>query len=329
MIVVTGAAGFIGSNLIAELEKKGMGQIVACDSLGHDDKWHNLAKRDLYDFIAPHRLLTFLEANKNHIDVIYHLGAISNTDATDGDLVLDNNYCFPLDLFHWCGRHRVRFIYASSAATYGDGKHGFDDREDYDYLSILRPMNVYGWSKHLFDRSLLQHVAAREAPTPPQWVGLKFFNVYGPNEYHKGGQSSVVPHFFKQILSSKSAYLFKSYKENIPDGHQARDFVSVHDAVDVMVWLLNKPEVSGLYNVGSGVAHTFLDMAHALFKALNEEPQIAFIPMPERLIKHYQYFTCASMEKLHRAGYTRSMTSLEEGVYDYIHHYLLKEDPYR
>lgn len=329
MIIVTGAAGFIGSNLIAELEHRGTKPLVACDILGSDDKWHNLAKRDLYDFIGSDQLFPFLEQNKNRIEVIFHLGAISSTDATDGDLVMNNNYRLSLDLFHWCGRNRVRFIYASSAATYGDGLNGFEDSEKSEYLSKLRPMNLYGWSKHLFDRSLLQHVASKEDLTPPQWAGLKFFNVYGPNEHHKGSQSSVIPHFLKQILSNGEARLFKSHKEGIADGYQSRDFVNVHDCVDIMLWLMNNPEVSGLFNVGSGQPHTFLDMAHGIFKAIDRDPKIEFIPLPERLIKHYQYYTKAEMTKLRDAGYTAPMTSLDEGIADYVHNYLFKEDPYR
>ncbi|MBX9977808.1 MAG: ADP-glyceromanno-heptose 6-epimerase [Alphaproteobacteria bacterium] len=329
MIIVTGAAGFIGSNLVAELEKRGVKPVVACDMLGSDDRWHNLAKRDLYDFIGPDQLFPFLEHHKNRIEVIFHLGAISSTDATDGDLVMANNYRLSLDLFHWCGRHRVRFIYASSAATYGDGSNGFDDSEDNAYLAQLRPMNLYGWSKHFFDKSMLQHVASKDAPTPPQWAGLKFFNVYGPNEHHKGGQSSVIPHLLKQIMTNGSARLFKSYKDGIADGHQARDFVNVHDCVDIMLWLMNASEVSGLFNVGSGQAHTFLDMAHGIFKAIKRDPQIDFIPMPEKLVKHYQYYTKADMTKLRSAGYTAPMTSLNEGIADYVHTYLLKNDPYR
>ncbi len=329
MIIVTGAAGFIGSNLIAELEKRGTRGLVACDVLGCDDRWHNLAKRDLYDFISPEQLPHFLENHKNQIETIFHLGAISSTDATDGDLVLKNNYRLSLDLFEWCGRNRVRLIYASSAATYGNGSQGFEDSENADYLAQLRPMNLYGWSKHLFDRSVLQHVFSKETPPPPQWVGLKFFNVYGPNEHHKKGQSSVIPHFLKQIQETGTAHLFKSMKDDIKDGYQMRDFVSVHDAVDVMIWLHTHDSICGLFNVGTGQARTFLDMAHGIFKALNLTPKIEFIDLPEKLIKHYQYYTHAPIKKLRDAGYTKPMTSIEEGIYDYVHNYLLKEDPYR
>ena len=329
MIVITGGAGFIGSNIVAELEKRGKSSLVVCDFLEKGDQWHNIAKRNLFDILHPEHLFSFLEAHKNHIEAVIHMGAMSSTDAIDGDLILKHNYRLSLDLFGWCGRHRARFIYASSAATYGNGEHGFMDQEDASYLSCLRPMNLYGWSKHTFDRTVLLHAKTKDIAMPPQWVGLKFFNVYGPNEYHKGGQSSVIPHFLKQIQESGKAHLFKSMKDGIKDGEQARDFVNVHDAVDVVLWLLENTHVNGFYNVGSGKAHTFLDMANALFKALQKEAIIDFIPLPERLVKHYQYFTKAPLEKLRAVGYNRPMTSLEDGVVDYVHHYLLKNDSYR
>lgn len=329
MILVTGAAGFIGSNLLAELEVRGYSGLMGCDYLAHDERWNNIAKRSFFDFITPDRLFSHLELYKNQIDVIFHMGAISSTDATDGDLILNNNYKLSLDLFQWCARNRVKFIYASSAATYGDGSHGFNDSEDQGYISNLRPLNLYGWSKHAFDRTLLQHKATKNVSTPPQWAGLKFFNVYGPNEHHKKGQSSAIPHFFEQIMKTGCANLFKSKKEGIADGFQMRDFVSVHDAVDVMIWLMEHPEVSGLFNVGTGKARTFLDLAKAVFKAVGKPEKIEFIPLPERLEKHYQYFTEANMDKLYAAGYTKEPTPLEEGVADYIQHYLVKEDPYR
>jgi len=339
MYIVTGAAGLIGSNLLAELEKRGHYDNVACDYLGTSDKWNNLAKRNLYDFIAPDQIFSYLDTHKNQIEAIFHLGAISSTDATDGDQVIQHNYRLSMDLFEWCVRHHIRFIYASSAATYGNGDQGFVDAEEQNYLNKLRPMNLYGWSKHAFDRSILQRVGSKYVSTSshiapvtslPQWVGLKFFNVYGPNELHKGGQSSVIPHFFKQISETGKAKLFKSYKEGVADGHQARDFVSVHDAVDVMLWFAeNKDEPSGLFNVGTGQARTFADFAGAVFKSMGKSENIEYVDMPERLIKHYQYFTEASMTKLRQAGYDKAFLSIEDGVEDYVKNYLSHEDPYR
>lgn len=333
MIIVTGAAGFIGSNLIAELETRGYPVIVACDYLTCDDRWNNLARRNLYDFIHPDGLFDYLETHKNSVEMIFHLGALSSTSERNGDEILRHNYRMTLDLFQWCGRYRARLIYASSAATYGGGEHGFLDSEAPEYMAALRPLNLYGWSKHATDRTILKHIAQKDyassfAP-PPQWAGLKFFNVYGPNEHHKGGQSSVIPHFVHQIVSSGTARLFSSMMEGVPDGGQARDFISVHDAVDVMIWLMEHRDHSGLFNVGTGKARTFADMAHSIFKALDKPVSIEYIPLPESLQKHYQYFTEASMDKLRMLGYTKPMRSLEEGVSDYITSYLMRDDPYR
>lgn len=333
MIIVTGAAGFIGSNLLATLESRGYQTLVACDYLYRDTRWNNVARRNLYDFVTPENLFDYLNHHKNHVEVILHMGAISSTAEQNGDEILKHNYRLSLDLFRWCGRHRARFIYASSAATYGGGEHGFLDSEAHEYMAALRPLNLYGWSKHAVDRTILNHVSQKDAShsfaVPPQWAGLKFFNVYGPNEYHKGSQSSVIPHFVRQIQSTGTARLFKSMKNDVPDGGQARDFVSVHDVVNVMIWLMEHPEYSGLFNVGSGQARMFLDMARTIFKALDQKENIEFIPMPEAFAKHYQYFTEASMEKLRSIGYSAPMTPLDEGVKDYIHSYLLKDDPYR
>lgn len=333
MIIVTGAAGFIGSNLLATLESRGYSTLVACDHLHSDERWNNVARRNLYDFVAPQDLFAYLDYHQNNVDVIFHMGALSSTAERDGDAVLKNNYRLSLDLFQWCGRHRARLIYASSAATYGGGEHGFLDSEAPEYMAALRPLNLYGWSKHALDRTILQHASQKDISlsfaAPPQWAGLKFFNVYGPNEHHKGSQSSVIPHFVRQIQSTGTARLFKSMKDGIPDGGQARDFVSVHDVVNVMIWLMNNPEHSGIFNVGSGKARTFLDMARSIFKALDMPENIEFIPLPDAFAKHYQYFTEASMDKLRSIGCDVPMMSLEEGVADYIHTYLLQDDPYR
>ena len=333
MIIVTGAAGFIGSNLLAALDARGDSSVVACDYLHSDDRWNNLARRNLYDFIAPDNLFDYLDSHKNNVRMIFHMGAISSTAERNGDEILRNNYRLSLDLFQWCGRHRARFIYASSAATYGAGEHGFLDSEAPEYMGALRPLNLYGWSKHAVDRTVLQHVSQKDISqsfaAPPQWAGLKFFNVYGPNEMHKGSQSSVIPHFVRQIQSTGTARLFKSMRDGVADGGQARDFVSVHDVVNVMLWLMDNPEHSGLFNVGSGRARTFLDMAQIIFKSLNQPEHIEFVPLPEAFAKHYQYFTEASMDKLKSLGYDHSPTTLEEGVEDYIRTYLLHDDPYR
>ena len=327
MILVTGAAGFIGSNLVAALAARGESEIVVCDRLGEDDKWRNLAKYELADVIEPEELLFFLEDNDGGIETIFHMGAISSTTETNVDLIMENNFRLSLDLWTWCAERQVPFIYASSAATYGDRTEGFDDDGSCDALAKLQPMNAYGWSKHLFDRRVARMVADG-AKAPPQWAGLKFFNVYGPNEYHKGGQQSVVPQIYKQIQETGTARLFKSHNPDYEDGGQMRDFIWVGDCVDVMMWLFENRDVSGLFNCGTSSARAFKDLAEAVFAALGKEPDIEFIPTPENIRDKYQYFTEANMDRLRSAGYNGGSTSLEEGVKRYVQDYLMADDPY-
>ncbi len=324
--LVTGGAGFIGSNLVAALTERGA-EVVVCDRLGCEDKWRNLAKHPLAGFVAPPRLQTYL-TQVPRFDVVFHMGAVSATTETDGDLVIDSNFNLSLELWNWCAAQETRFIYASSAATYGDGSQGFVDFSSPAELSTLRPLNLYGWSKHLFDRRVSQLVEQRR-PTPPQHVGLKFFNVYGPNEYHKGSMQSVVAHLYPKLIAGEPARLFKSYRSDYRDGGQLRDFVYVRDCVDVMLWLLDHQHVSGLFNVGSGSARTFVDLASATFAALEQSARIEFIEMPETLRDKYQYRTQADLSRLRAAGYARPMTSLEDGVRDYVRSYLSAPDSYR
>jgi ADP-L-glycero-D-manno-heptose 6-epimerase len=326
VILVTGGAGFIGSVLLAALDARGLPDLVCCDRLGSGDKWKNIAKRRLADVISPERMFAWLDGHAGQVDTVFHLGAISSTDERDADLIVQENIRTTLDLVAWCSRHGARLIYASSAATYGDGEAGFDDAVG--HLSELRPRNAYGWSKQMVDRRLVE-LAARGAPLPAQWAGLKFFNVYGPNEWHKGGQQSVVPQFLKQIRETGTCRLFKSYREGIADGAQQRDFVWVDDVVAVMTWLYDHPDTSGIFNVGSGRARSFLDLARAVFAAVGKEPAIEFVEMPERLRAHYQYFTEAKLDRLRAAGCPYQPTPLEEGVRRYVQDSLLQADPYR
>jgi ADP-L-glycero-D-manno-heptose 6-epimerase len=328
MIIVTGGAGFIGSNLVAALEARDDEEIVVVDRLGSDDKWRNLAKRDLGDIVPNERLNDLVAARHRDITAIFHMGALSSTTETDVDLILANNWRASLDLWHLAANHRLRLIYASSAATYGDGSNGFDDDMSRTALAKLLPLNAYGWSKHIFDRKVARLLAAG-GTLPKQWAGLKFFNVYGPNELHKGSQMSVVPQFREQILATGSARLFKSYREGYADGGQLRDFVFVDDVVAMMLWLLDNPKVNGLFNAGSGVARSFADMANAVFAAMGREPAIEFVEMPETLRDRYQYFTEARMDRLRAAGYNRPPTRLEDGVGEYVTRYLNAADPYR
>jgi len=324
MIIVTGGAGFIGSNLVAALEAKGK-RVVVCDWLGKDDKWRNIAKRDLADLVAPEQLFDFLAYAGEAVEAIFHLGAISSTVETDADLIAETNFRLSCALWLWCRDHGKRMIYASSAATYGDGAGGFGDDESIGGLAKLRPLNAYGWSKHLFDRWVARQKQSGEGPV--QCAGLKFFNVYGPNEYHKGGQRSVAEQIYPFAARREAFALFKSYNPTYPDGGQLRDFVWVGDCVNVMTWLLDNPAVSGLFNVGSGKARSFADLAAAVYRAAGVEPMLTFRDMPETMRDKYQYFTEADLTKLRAAGFTQATTSLEEGVKKYVA-YLGAEDRY-
>lgn len=326
MILVTGGAGFIGSNLVAALCDRGAG-VVVCDRLESGDKWRNVARHDLVDIVLPERLPDWL-ARAPRLEAVVHMGAISATTVTDGDLVFDVNVTFSTLLWDWCVAQQVPFIYASSAATYGDGRQGFDDDGSLQALARLRPLNAYGWSKHFFDRRVAHRVEAAE-PAPPQWVGLKFFNVYGPNEYHKGSMQSVVAQKHPLVASGQPVTLFTSHHPDYPDGGQLRDFVWVGDCVDIMLWLLEHRSVSGLFNVGSGKARSFADLARAIAAAAGVPSRIEFVPMPEQIRPNYQYFTEARMERLRAAGYTKPSTPLEEGVRQYVERYLAGPDRYR
>lgn len=329
MILITGGAGFIGSNLVAALAGRSPRTALAvCDWLETGDKWRNLARHPVDTFVLPEDLPAFLDRHRGRIHTVFHLGAISSTTETDGDRILRNNVQLSQRLWQWCAAEGARFFYASSAATYGDGSQGFDDTFTAAALARLRPLNLYGWSKHAFDRAVERSISRGE-PTPPQWAGLKFFNVYGPNEGHKGDMMSVVAKLVPQLRRGEPARLFKSYRAGIPDGGQQRDFVWVGDCVEVMLWLHDTPAApSGLYNLGSGTARSFADLARATFAALELPEKITYIDMPESIREKYQYFTEATLTQLRAAGYTRPMTALEEGVRRYVRDHLLQEDPY-
>ena len=326
MLLVTGGAGFIGSNVVAGLNEAGRTDIAVNDVLGCDDKWRNLAKRQIADFVPPGDLWRWLE--RRPLEAVIHLGAISDTTARDADLVIETNFRLSLRLMDWCTTHRIRFIYASSAATYGDGSAGFTDDWSLPALRKLRPLNLYGWSKHLFDLAVVDRFV-REENLPPQWVGLKFFNVFGPNEYHKGTMASVIARVVDQARAGDPVRLFKSHRDGIADGDQRRDFVAVDDAVAVVLWLLANPSVRGLYNVGSGRARSFRDLIGAMYAALGQEPKIDYFDMPPAIRDKYQYFTEADMANLRKAGYTAPFTPLEQAVHDYVTGYLVRADRYR
>jgi ADP-L-glycero-D-manno-heptose 6-epimerase len=324
MIVVTGGAGFIGSNLVAALEERGE-DVAICDTLGAGDKWRNIAKRALADIVAPERLLDFLERNRGRVKAVCHLGAISSTTETDVDLIVQQNFRFTCAVWDWCRSTGTRLVYASSAATYGNGSAGFDDDPSPEALAKLRPLNPYGWSKHVFDRKL----AASDGWRKAHCAGLKFFNVYGPNEYHKGAQRSVVHQLYPKAVAGEAAILFKSHNPAYPDGGQKRDFIWAGDCVEVMLWLLDRPEVTGLFNVGTGQARSFADLARAVFAACGRNARIDFVDTLKEIRDRYQYFTEARMDRLRAAGYTAAFTSLEDGIRRYVEQFLAQPDPYR
>ncbi len=326
MFLVTGGAGFIGSNVVAALNDAGRADVVVCDLLGHDGKWRNLAKRQLADFVPPSELMAWLDGRK--LDAVIHLGANSSTTATDGDAVIESNFRVSLRLLDWCTATSTPLIYASSAATYGDGAQGFSDDPSLKALKTLRPMNLYGWSKHLFDLAVAER-AARGEKLPPQCVGLKFFNVFGPNEYHKGAMASVLARRFDDIKTGRAVQLFKSHREGIADGDQRRDFIYVDDVVRVMMWLLATPKVSGLFNVGTGKARSFRDLILAAYAALGTAPNIQYIDMPEQIRGSYQYFTESEAGRLRAAGYNGGFTALEDAVALYVKNHLDRTDRFR
>jgi ADP-L-glycero-D-manno-heptose 6-epimerase len=323
MILITGGAGFIGSNLQSELFTRDL-QTIVSDRLGTEGKWRNLAAHPPGTLIAPGELDDFLDSHPP-LEAIFHMAAISHTMATDGDEVWRTNVTLSQKLWEWCANRGVRFIYASSAATYGSGQAGFDD--DPAGLASLEPLNLYGWSKHVFDRWVVD-MLRRGAPKPPQWAGLKFFNVYGPNEYHKGSMISVVRGKYMDVAAGRAPSLFRSTDAALADGAQARDFIHVRDVVRVMLWLLDNPGANGLFNVGTGQARSYLDLAHAVCDAAGVERRIDYVDMPPALRPQYQNFTEARIDRLRAAGYTAPFTSLEDGVGSYVRDYLSQPNPY-
>jgi len=319
MHVITGGAGFIGSAFLAKLNAQGIDDILVVDELGSSQKWQNLRGKIFRDYVHKAQFLKLLkdDAFPSSISAIIHLGACSSTIETDLDFLLENNYKYSLALAEYAASHKVRLIYASSAATYGDGSSGYSEAIK---LSRLKPLNRYGFSKHLFD------LAMERRGFQPSVVGIKFFNVFGPNEYHKGEMRSVVHKAWQQIKASGSVRLFKSYRRDYADGEQKRDFIYIKDCCQVMWWLLQHPNIKGLFNLGSGVARSWNDLARAVFTALGKEPCIEYIEMPEAVRNQYQYFTQADMQKLSSTGCPFKFHSLEEGVYDYVVNYLEKDN---
>ena len=326
MILLTGGAGFIGSNIAADLNAAGHTDIVIVDVLGSDSKWRNIAKRRIADIISPDEVDDFLRG-RGALTAVIHMGANSSTTATDADAIVRSNLRSSMRLWTWCANSRTPFIYASSAATYGDGSAGFADDESDAGLDNLNPLNLYGWSKHAFDKWALER--ARHGEAPPQWAGLKFFNVYGPNESHKGDMQSLAAKMTRPIAEGQKVKLFKSHKDGFADGEQLRDFVYVKDCAAVVMWLCANSGVNGLFNLGTGQARSFRDLVLSIGAALNKPVNIEYVDMPSSIRGQYQYFTEAKIKKLRQAGFNSPFRSVEDGVYDYVLNYLTKPDIYR
>lgn len=316
MIVVTGAAGFIASYLVGYLNDKGRNDLILVDDFSREDKLPNLTDKKYIQKIDRTDFQTWLKNNQEKIDIVFHLGARTDTTEMSVELFNELNLNYSKEIWTLCTEKQIPLVYASSAATYGVGEFGYDD--NHDVILKLKPLNPYGESKNDFDKWVL-----KQTKTPPFWAGLKFFNVYGPNEYHKGRMASVIFHTFMQIKENDKMKLFRSHNPNFSDGGQLRDFVYVKDVASVCEYLMNEKPQSAIYNLGSGKARTFLDLATLTFKALNLEPKIEFIDTPIDIRDKYQYFTEANMSKLIQSGYSKSFHSLEEGVLDYVKNYLV------
>lgn len=315
--IVTGAAGFIGCNIVKTLNARGNSDIVVVDKIDSDLKKKNLDVLKFSEFVDKDAFRKrFLTGKQAPVATVFHMGACSSTTETNEDFLMDNNFLYTRQLCQWCLKNGVRFVYASSAATYGDGSLGYSDSDD--TTPLLRPLNLYGRSKHMFDLWALQNGFLGKI------AGIKYFNVYGPHEDHKGDMRSVVNKAFKQISESGEISLFKSYRPDYKDGEQDRDFLFVKDAVNVTLFFHDHPAASGLFNCGTGVARTWIDLATAVFKAMGRTPVIKFKDMPPELRDKYQYHTKAEVSKLRKAGYSTPFTSLEDGVADYIRNYLMK-----
>ncbi len=322
MILITGGAGFIGSVLVHELNKLGRKDIIIVDNLGKDEKWKNLVGLYYEDYFDREEFLKLIKDDRLPFEIgtIFHLGACSSTTEKDSNFLMYNNFKFSVELVRYGFPRGARFIYASSAATYGDGSFGYNDDED--VISKLRPLNMYGYSKQLFDLWLKKENLFNKV------VGLKYFNVFGPNEYHKQDMKSVVNKAYHQIIETGKVKLFKSYLKDYADGEQKRDFIYVKDAVKMTLFFMQHNEINGLYNIGTGKARTWIDLVTAVFGAMGKEPEIEFIDMPENLKSKYQYFTEANISKIRTAGYTDELYSLEEGIKDYVINYLIPEKTY-
>jgi ADP-L-glycero-D-manno-heptose 6-epimerase len=316
LVVVTGGAGFIGSNLVEELGRRGQ-PVMVIDDFDGPEKWANVRHANIRDLVNWTAAFDWLDKHVESISAVFHLGAISSTTASDPDLLLAKNIHFSNTMWDWCGRHAKPLLYASSAATYGDGRLGFSDAMNLEQSQKLRPLNAYAWSKHLVDLRIMRSITAggRE---PPAWYGVKFFNVYGPREHHKGDMRSVALKLYDKVKAGGDIELFRSHRPDVADGMQLRDFIHVGDCIEVMLWLMAKRPDNGIYNIGAGRAEAFLEIAKAVIAETNARAQVRFIDMPEPIRDRYQYFTEADISKLRSAGYNAPFRSVAVGVADYV-----------
>ncbi len=321
LILLTGAAGFIGSYLLGYLNSKGYSRIIIVDDFNDEDKWFNFDSRQFEKKVEREELFDWLKSEEPVVDFVFHLGARTDTAEFDYSIHEKLNVAYSKKIWNYCTARNIPLVYASSAATYGSGELGYKD--DHDLVEKLQPLNPYGISKNEFDKWVL-----KQSTHPPFWAGLKFFNVYGPNEYHKARMASMVFHGFNQIRKTGAVKLFKSHRPGFNDGEQLRDFIYVEDVAKVCYWLMENHIASGIYNLGTGKARTFNDLAMATFAGTGKQPRIEYIDMPADIRDKYQYFTEADMDKLRRAGYPDNFYSLEDGVEDYVKKFLLKKAYY-
>lgn len=321
MIVITGAAGFIGSNMLGRLNMEGYTDLILVDDFSRKEKENNFRDKTYSSLIERREFPLWLKENQRQVEFVFHLGARTDTAESSREIFNELNLDYSKTVWEICTEFGIPLVYASSAATYGDGENGYNDH--HDIIPELEPLNEYGRSKNEFDKWVL-----RQEKTPFFWAGLKFFNVYGPNEYHKGRMASVVFHAYHQIREKGEMNLFRSHHVRYKDGEQLRDFIYVKDLTDVMLWMMETREIPGIFNLGTGKARTFLDLVNGVFKAMGKDPVIRFIDTPLDIRDKYQYFTEANMEKLRKTGYISEFTSLEEGVRDYVQNYLLEGSYY-
>jgi ADP-L-glycero-D-manno-heptose 6-epimerase len=328
IILVTGGGGFIGSNLVASLVARGTHRVVVCDEFGADDRWHNLLSSPIDEIISPSNLFYWLEMHHDALESVLHFGSIATTTEKHSGMLIEGNVALPSLLWRFCTSHGKRFFYASSYAVYGQGEHGFIDGTDLAQMAKYRPMHPQGWATLTFDRYVAaqsQHAESR----PPQFAGLRFFNTYGPNEYHKGDQRSIIHKAYPNATHDRPVKLLKSSNPEMTPDKLQRDMIYVLDAVEVILWLLDNPSVSGIFNVGTGRARKYEDVAACVFGALGKTPQIKYAEMSPEMERNYQWFSQADISGLRAAGYDKPFRSLEEGVVHYIKHYLSQANPYR